>query len=55
MEEFEERAKATIPLGRGGQPEDIVGAALPSKQSDGSLPYGTANTALFLDLTKKAL
>jgi len=28
MEAFEERAERTIPLGRGGQPEEIVGAAL---------------------------
>ena len=28
MEAFEERAKTTIPLKRGGQPEEVVGAAL---------------------------
>lgn len=28
MEAFNERARETIPLGRGGQPEEVVGAAL---------------------------
>ena len=28
MEEFKKRAKKTIPMGRGGEPEEIVGAAL---------------------------
>ena len=28
MEAFEERASHTIPLQRGGQPEEVVGAAL---------------------------
>ena len=28
MEAFEERAERTIPLQRGGQPDEIVGAAL---------------------------
>lgn len=28
LEEFNERAKTTIPLGRGGEPDEIVGAAL---------------------------
>lgn len=28
MEAFEQRARSSIPLGRGGQPEEIVGAAL---------------------------
>jgi NAD(P)-dependent dehydrogenase (short-subunit alcohol dehydrogenase family) len=28
MEAFEERANTTLPLQRGGQPEEVVGAAL---------------------------
>jgi NAD(P)-dependent dehydrogenase (short-subunit alcohol dehydrogenase family) len=40
MEAFEERAKSTIPLGRGGNPEEIVGAALYFASSASSYTTG---------------
>lgn len=40
MEAFEERAKSTIPLGRGGTPEEIVGAALYFASSASSYTTG---------------
>ena len=41
MEAFEKRAQSTLALGRGGQPEEIVGAALYLAGSGGSFTTGT--------------
>lgn len=40
MEAFEKNAKANIPLGRGGQPEEVVGAALYFASSASSYTTG---------------
>ena len=41
MEAFEKRAQSTLALGRGGQPEEIVGAALYLAGPGGSFTTGT--------------
>ncbi|HEV8199804.1 MAG TPA: SDR family oxidoreductase, partial [Candidatus Polarisedimenticolia bacterium] len=41
LEKFRERARATIALGRGGEPEEVVGAALYFASSASSFTTGS--------------